>query len=340
MRIRLLNTLAMTALLGACVSCSSLGSHPELDQSGPCPDNAGRHLPLRVAAAGFHIDHPGDAADLDDLASKLPHELAMRLSRRDVLRAQDAGNVLIMPDPALTEPRQGETGARLLARHADVQFVVAGRVLSTAVTDRSVHLSLFSADRGSQQPPGMDYSGPFSALTGQHLKYRASARQFDLELWIYDGLDGRLLAAPRLTTLAQGDVWPKWRIPFASSEFWQGDYGRSVDVLLNQAAGRVNALLRCQPFASRVLRVESGGRIYFAAGSLDGVRAGDRFHLYRLQDELALPASPGGAPSQVPETLLGDVVVSQVQSGLSIAALQGAQVEVREGDVLRLVDKR
>jgi hypothetical protein len=318
-----------------------LYSPAEADLSGPCPDVGGRHIPPRLAIASFSLDHPGDATDLDDLPSKLPHELAVRLSRSNTLRVRDAGREQIFPEASLTEPRLGEAGARQLGRLRDVQFVLAGRVLSTAVTDRSVHLSLFSSDKANNQPPAMDYTGPFSAVSGNHLKYHASARLFELEFSVYDGFSGQLLDTQHFSTLAEGDVWPKWPLPFASSAFWQGDYGRKVDRLLKQATGRVNVMLRCQPFASRVLRVEKDGVVYFAAGGVDGVHEGDRFRLYRQPDEQALTIPYGGSALHVPETLLGEVLVTTVQPNLSVAVVQGSnKIEAREGDVLRLIAQR
>lgn len=302
-----------------------------------CCNRSQHSLRRRVITAYFNVDRPAEASDLDALGIRLPHELAMRLPRiDDSVSARDAGNVTVMPSGYLTDPALAAAGVRQLAQSSDSQFVVAGRVLSTAVTDRSVRPTLFESSKQSQQ--GLYYNGPLSALTGGALKYRATARQFDMELWIYDGLTGTLLANQRLSTVAKGDVLPYEPIPFATAEFWKTDYGRKVDELLQQSAVEVVSTINSIPFSARVLRVDKG-RVYLDAGGMDGIRVGDKLLLYRPNAANSLQVPVSGRLLGVPETLIGDVSVVQVQPNLAIGVVQSARVKVREGDILRYVAK-
>lgn len=303
-----------------------------------CSSPKGHALRRRVITAYFTVDRPAEASDLDALGIKLPHELAMRLSRQGgSISARDAGNVTVMPSGYLTDPNLGAAGVRQLAQSTDSQFVVTGRVLSTSVTDRSVRLSLFESNKTSDQ--GVYYSGPFSALTGGALKYRAVKRQFDMELWVFDGLTGTLLTNQRLSTVAGGDVQPKQPLPFASAEFWESDYGENVSELLDQAVDSVVGTLSCIPFSARVLRVDKG-RVYLDAGGMDGLQVGDKLMVYRPRIDESLQVPVSARLLGVPESLLGDVSVIQVQPNLSIAVPQGARSAVREGDILRFMPKR
>jgi hypothetical protein len=320
-------------------SAPSASRSRRASQASSCASPNGRTLRRRVITAYFTVDRPAEANDLDALGIKLAHELAQRLTRRgDSIQARDAANLTVMPSGYLTDPNLGAPGVRQLAQSSDSQFVVTGRVLSTAVTDRSVRLSLFESNKTSQQ--GAYYTGPFSALTGGALRYRAVERQFDMELWIYDGLTGTLLTNQRLSTLAHGDVQPGDALPFASIEFWKSDYGSPIDGLLDQAVNQVLTTLSCIPFSARVLRVDQGRQVYLDAGGMDGLQVGDKLLIYRprVADSLQVPVS--GRLLGVPETLLGDVSVIQVQPNLSIAVVQSVRGKVQEGDVLRFIPKR
>ena len=237
-----------------------------------CAAPAGRHLLRRVSTAYFIVDHPADASDLESVGSRLPHEFASRMNARhgDALSVRDAGNVTIMPDPYQTDPHLAADNARKLALSEDAQFVVAGRLVSTQITDRSVRPSLFHSDEQTQQ--GMYYQGPLYQLIGGALEYRAVKRQFDFELWVFDGLTGALLANQRYAIEAEGNVLPREAPQFASAAFWKTDYGEPVSTLLNQAADRVAAdcpacgcLRNSAPTQAEWPRASSPGGSFFSA---------------------------------------------------------------------------
>jgi hypothetical protein len=305
-----------------------------------CAASGGRNLRRSVVAAYFTVDHPIDASDLDSLGMRLPHELATRMARSgSTVSASEADDITVMSDPRQTDPARNSANVRQLAQARDAQFVVTGRVISTAVTDRAVRMAWFESALTSQQ--GEFYNGPFSAVTGGALKYRAVARQFDMELWVYDGLTGAVLLNQRMTTQADGDVQPATPPQFASDDFWRSDYGRALSPLLDQAAERVVSTVSCLPFSTRVARVNADGRqVYLAAGGMDGLQVGDKLLIFRqLQsDAVQLPSS--GRLLGIPESLIGDVSVIQVQPDLSVAVVQSVRGRVMEGDLVRFIPKR
>jgi hypothetical protein len=305
-----------------------------------CATAGGRSLRRRVVAAHFFVDEPAEAGDLENLGWRLPHELALRLQQAhdDVLTARDAGNVAVLPDRFLSDPALGAEHVRKLAQAEDVQFVVAGRIFSTAVIDRGVRGEMFGSAASGKQ--GLFYNGPFSALTGGALVYRPTARQFDIELWIYDGVTGTLLQTKRLSAVGHGDVQPDRPIPFASAGFWDTDYGKAIDGVLNDATRQVVDTIRCIPFSTRVVRVGDGGLVYLDAGSMDGLQVGDKLLVYRPRLIDALQAEPSGRILGVPETLLGDVSVIQVQPNLAVAVAQGTRSALRGGDIVRFMPAR
>jgi hypothetical protein len=304
-----------------------------------CDNPGGRVLRRRVVAAHFGVDHPADAADLDSIDMKLPHEFAVRLAARfgDSITVRDAGNMAVMPNAFVTDPHAGSSNARLLAKDQDVQFVVAGRLISAAVTDRSIRPSFWaSLDRGSQDTA---YDGPFYQVLGNAVVYRAVARQFDFELWVYDGLTGSVLTTQRFTVRAEGNVLPNHPAEFASDAFWDSDYGKAIAPVLDQAVDRIAATVSCIPFSSHVVRVDSGGKVYLDAGGMDGLQVGDKLLVYRTGMWEDLQSLDSQRPLGIPETLVGDVSVIQVQPLLSVGVVQGAH-PVQEGDIVRFAPRR
>jgi hypothetical protein len=304
-----------------------------------CLMPGGRNLRRRVVTSYFNVDHPADASDLSALGVKLPHELAMRLARYgNVIGARDAGNIGVLPAPGLTDPALAANNVRRLAQDDDGQFVVSGRVSSSAVVKRGVQFSAFASSLGSQQAAA--YDGPLSGFTGGALQYRPSAREFEIELWIYDGLTGALLSNQRLSTQAQGDVSPDQAPAFASGAFWATPYGAAIDHLLDQAVSQIASTLSCLPYTARVLRVGAGGQVYLDAGGVDGLQVGDKLLIYRPQINQEVQSSSSGSVYGVPETLLGDLSVIQVQPQLSIAVAQSVRGKVESGDWVRFIPKR
>ncbi|WP_230369037.1 flagella assembly protein FlgT middle domain-containing protein [Paludibacterium denitrificans] len=286
----------------------------------------------------FDVSHPDEAPDMPDLATALPTELARRLSANPSFAVRNANRLTVLPQATISEPATGWNTVREIGRREDAQFVVSGRVLSTAVTGKGLRPTLFESNNTSQQ--GAYYTGPFAGLLGGAIKYQPTERQFDTELWVYDALTGALLANERISELGQGDVMPRPVLPFASAGFWQTDYGRAVDRALQRVTQRVADVIGCIPFSARVARVESGNRVYINAGGLDGLSPGDRLLLYKPLSSSTIRAAGNGRELGIPESLSGDVSVIQVQPNFSIGIANRARLRVEEGDYLRLVPHR
>ncbi|MBV8049467.1 MAG: flagellar assembly protein T N-terminal domain-containing protein [Paludibacterium sp.] len=303
-----------------------------------CRSPVGRALRRRVVAAYFYIDHEADASDLDALGVRLAHDVARRLAQRsNEFAARDAGNIGVLPDSHLTEPDLAASAVRQLAASTNSQFVVTGRVLSAAVTNRGPRLTFFGSTISSQQ--GLFFNGPPAALFGPGLIYRSTAREFQLELWIYDGLTGSLLRTQQFSTIATGYVQPKTPLVYGTEAFWQTDYGEEINTLMDNVTNEVASTLSCIPFSARVLRV-AGDQLFLDAGGLDGLQVGDKLLVYRQRLSNAVIDPQSGRELGVPETLLGDVSLIQVQPNLSVAVAHGARAAVQAGDLLRFVPRR
>lgn len=304
--------------------------------STQCAGPTHRALRRKLATSYFAVERPMEASDLDALGSALADELAQRLaSFKQVFSVRSLGRLSVLPFPKQApDPYSGKRNVVELAREYDTQFIVSGRVVSTAVSARSIRPSVAEAINSS--PQWSHYRGWFSALTGNMLKMKPSARQFDIELWVYDGLTGALLINDRLGSEAQGDVLVAPAQPFASSAFWNSDYGLAIDQVLKQATTRIVATLSCIPFTTRIVRVGKEGLVYLGVGSVDGLQVGDQLLVYRSLAEDALQTLVSQQALGIPETLLGDLSLIQVQPSLSIAIAK-TRMAVEEGDWARFM---
>lgn len=303
-----------------------------------CAPSGGRELKRRVVATYFNVEHPADASDMPELATQLPVELARRLPVGGPFLASAAGQVSVLADPRLAEPQAGADTVREIGRREGAQFVIAGRVLDTAVAAKGLRASLFDGDHGGEQ--GVFYNGPLSGLLGGAVRYRPTVRQFDVEVWVYDALTGGLLANHHLSTSGTGQVAPPAPRPFGSTAFWRSDYGHAVDKLLERAVQQTADTVACIPFTARVARVDAGKRVYLNAGGLAGLAVGDRLLLYKPQPASPLRSAGSTGELGIAEALSGTVVLTQVQPGLSIGVVQNARLAVEEGDYLRFLPPR
>lgn len=297
---------------------------------------AGRFLTRRLVSTYFEVSQPQDAGDLGNLATWLPSELSRRLNALRDVRALDAGNVSLFPGGKVQEPWQASDAVRDIGRREEVQFVLAGRVLDTGVTRKEPRLGAFGGASGSEA--GLYYTGPLAGLFGASARVVPVERRFAVEYWLYDALTGGVLATATVATTARGAVHDSSLRVFDLSRFQQNDYGRSVATLLDGVAGKLANTMHCLPFAARVVRVD-GDRVYLGAGTLDGLASADRLIVYKQQPQTEIRRGDGVVLG-LPERVIGDVELLQVQPRLAVAMLRNARGKVDVGDWVRFPVRR
>lgn len=315
-----------------------VASVPKPTQNANCGMPAGRTLRRKLLTTYFYVVNPSEANDLRNLATALPADLARRLRQQNQFDVRNAGHLTVLSNMAADEPVAGWETVRELGRREDVQFVVAGRVLSTGVVAKSVRHTMFESNNTSQQ--GAYYTGPLAGMFGQAFKYEPSARQFDLEVWVYDALTGAVLADQRISQVARGKVVAQLPVDFATAAFWDGDYGSVVNALLDQATRQLGDVLSCIPLSAKVVKVEDGRQVFINAGGLDGMKVGDQMLLYKPRSAQIVRSGGGVRELGVPEDLSGTITLTQVQPNFSIAQVQSARLKVEEGDYVRFMTRR
>ncbi|SCK20917.1 flagella assembly protein FlgT middle domain-containing protein [Vogesella sp. LIG4] len=291
----------------------------------------GRFLARRLLASYFPLQQPMQAGDLGSMASWFPAELVRRLNQQRDVQALDAGNMSLFPDGKVQEPMQAADTVRDIGNREGVQFVLAGRILDTSVTRREPRPILF--DHTNEAEQGMYYTGPMSGLLGFSIKQVPVERRLVVEYWLYDALSGGVLLREQVTREARGNVAVDSMHLFDTGTLAKSDYGRLLDQTLTAIAGKLHDTMQCLPFSSRVVRVE-GDRIYLSAGALDGLAVRDRLLLYKPRPNSEVKRLDGSVLG-VPEQVVGDLEVEQVQPRLAMARLRSSSQKVQVGDWVR-----
>lgn len=291
----------------------------------------GRFLARRIVSTYFSVQQPAQASDLGGIASWFPSQLASKLNQQRDVQALDASQMSLFPQGQVQEPWQAVETVRDIGRRESVQFVLAGRIVDTAVTRKEPRPIAF--DQRNDTDQGVYYTGPLSGLLGLSIQPVPVQRRLIVEYWLYDALSGGVLLREQLTREARGNVSMASMHLFDTGTLASSDYGRLIEQTMGEIAAKVRDTMQCLPFSSRVARVE-GDKVYLEAGALDGLALRDRLLLYKPR-----PASEvrrmDGQVLGVPEQVIGDLEIVQVQPRLAVGRMRNSSLKVEAGDWVR-----
>ncbi len=284
---------------------------------GSCSVGEAARLRKRVAVTGFPLLYPGQAriGRLDDAGEILPQQLQARLRAGERLQVLGATTTRLFDD-LLNAPTQQQNDNSLtnvvqVARELGAQFVVTGVVRDLGVADPSAW-GTSVLDRMQRGIGAVDQN-----------------RRFAVDLMIYDGFSGSPVYQQRFATSAEWNAGPGASDGFGSEGFKQTAYGQSVTSTLDEMADAVTSALACQPFMTRITRVD-GNRVTLASGATAGLRPGDQLNLYRSAQYLD---SLGGTP-ELTDTRLS-VTLNNVHPDFSNGRMPqfGGQVNIQRDDI-------
>lgn len=289
----------------------------DMSESASCEAGTAAGLKKRIAITGFPLQHPDQAVlgHIDNAGQALPQQLRSRLQTGGRLQVLGASSIHPFHDVA-NAPTSQAFDNRLsnvvaLARDLDAQFVVTGVIRSLAVED----------------PSAWDSSLLDRMQRGLGLANRG--RRLVVDLMVFDGFSGSPVYQQRFSTAGTWDVRTGESDGFGSAGFWQSGYGQAVDATLDEMTLAVTDAIRCQPFITRVARVE-GKRVTLAAGATAGLRPGDELDLYRSSRYFD---APGAAPEL--RDSHASVTLNSVHPDFSNGDMPvtGALVNIQRGDM-------
>ncbi|MGO3345394.1 MAG: flagellar assembly protein T N-terminal domain-containing protein [Marinomonas sp.] len=280
-----------------------------------CSNGATNFYKKSVAITGFKLQDPEQASlgRLGNISRELPRDLANAINRQGFIRALTSANIALYPDlinaPSATSQEGSISNVTRIGQQLGVQYIVSG-----VIRDISP-LYLRTPD----------------THTNKTADPSTKTRNFVLDLYIYDSFSGALLFEKRYSEVGNWDISDHAQIGFGSAKFWTVHYGRVVREILRESAIDTSEKLRCQPFIADISRTE-GNRIYISAGSLAGIKQGDKLNVYRRFEIIN--------QNQTAQTQLNNanisVTIKQVQPNFSIGELAvDAQIlNVQQQDVV------
>lgn len=289
----------------------------DMSASGQCQAGDAAELRKRVAVTGFPLVYPDQAriGRIDDAGEILPQLLQADLRRSGKLQVFGATTQRLFDD-LLNAPTHQKFNNRLtnviqVARELGVQFVVAGVIRDVGVSDPDAWGSSV-IDRLQRGIGAVNQD-----------------RRFVADLMIYDGYSGAPIYQERFATEARWNAGPGSSDGFGSAGFQETLYGKAVGGLMDDMASAVTSALACQPFITRVTRVE-GDKVTLDSGATAGLRPGDELKLYRS-------ASFFDSPEATPELVDSktSMTVNNVHPDFSNGSIPvyGGQINIQRGDV-------
>lgn len=294
-----------------------------VENAGSCEGgNYANGYKRSLAISNFFLETPRSAnmGALHDVNERLPRELLRRMQGHDQLRVLDAVRYQLYSDTASIPTSVSDRGT--LTTAVDAATRIGSQYVLTGVVR---NMDLLNPELAGERP----------ALLGfyERTRYRAErfAREFKVDLFIHDGFSGDLVASRSYSVVGNWTENRTEKVGFASPRFWEIDYGRKVDDLIEQMVSDLHIQVGCQPFMARITRADNK-TLYIDAGSDAGLRPGDTLSVYRLNTFYDNTQRPYTELVPVDLTLS----LQRVQPGFANGALVTLpeMVNVQQGDVV------
>ena len=104
-------------------------------------------------------------------------------------------------------------------------------------------------------------------------------RHFYLTVYLYDALQGQLIATKQYRTEASWEYGKHEKANLQSKAFWQKDYGQSILALLDDVSTDLEEQLQCQPPTAKVVSVDSNS-LQINLGKSNGLKDGTILSLF------------------------------------------------------------
>ena len=314
-------TVSQAVLLDEYISQGALHlkMNVELDTVPVCPESSASQYRKKVAVLGFSLQTPDQAQTgaLYDVERGVASYLSQAFDRLGGLIAMEQSQQALYHDarnaPVGLSAQRTVSSAAGIARQMDVQFVVSGVVRDLSLADASeFSTSVWSKLRRLSQQANLN-------------------RRFVVDVFVHDGFSGAIVWQRQYAAEAAWTEDASEVVGFDSPRFRNTPYGLAVSSKLDEIARTIDQQLRCQPFMTRISRVD-GKILHFASGATSGIRPGDQFSLYRTEYMEHADQSSSFELSNVKSA----VTVTQVhpEFGSASIAIDPGRLNIQEDDVL------
>jgi hypothetical protein len=191
-----------------------------------------------VAFTRFQVANSLQVEDIADIWDGYPLELLRRLEARGNVVASHS-TVSPFPDPRNLNPDSPASRelVRRIAEQYGSQFVISGIILDAAVSDES--LRPYAGWQGRETGRRFELGLPWNSVVAG-IRPVATERRLEVEIFLHDGLTGALIKRYRNHEEISGRVAVGRNKPFASSAFFDTDFGRAAERLLDTHAEQID----------------------------------------------------------------------------------------------------
>lgn len=284
-----------------------------------CDVSKAQEYKKQVAVLGFSLQTPAQAnmGHVSDVERGFASQLGQRLKVQERLLVFEQSQVALHADlrnaPSHYTEQLTLTQAANFAKQTGVQFVVSGVVRDMSIED--------------SQAFATNYWTKLKRLVGQTNR----SRYFTVDVFIHDGFSGAILWQQQFSTSGKWQADLAARMAYNSPAFQAQDYAQSIARLIDSMTDDIVEQLRCQPFMTRISRVD-GKTLYFTAGASSGIRPGDTLAIYRTSNFYDANRLSGIDLHNVKTAL----TVSQVHSHFSSGTIlvDPGRINIQEDDLL------
>jgi len=264
----------------------------------------------KVVITQFDVASTIHVNDISNIYDGFPAVLSSRLEASGrFLSAYTGRSIPIETDAAQREAIiqiAGETGAQLL---------ISGMVVNAAI----------GHERWSVDTP---FDGSLKVPFGGYKK-----RHIEIELSVYDGITGARMLSRRLGEQAEGDVMVGNDKPFGSSIFFETEFGKATNRLVDSAVKEIQEAVENVPFSAHIIKIE-GKKVFLDAGDNSLLKPGDRLVAYTSDPADATNGAVPGIMHRAAEL----VALIEVKPQFSIGELpeDAAKLGIRAGNIAKI----
>ena len=286
-----------------------------------CSNGVSNRYIKKVAVAAFPLSTPKQAnlGGFHTISSAFPTQLALAFNQHGSVTALNAGNVSLFANPRQASTSQLDDGTltSMLSTtgQMDVNYVVTGIIRDISMIDPRTH---------AENNYFIDLYNKLDYKSKRHL------RNFEIDLFVYDGFSGHLISQKHYQTAGLWNIDRTISTGFDTAGFARQDYGKKVKALQNKIVSNLSDELQCEPFSSRITRVEDK-TIWINAGKQQGIKRGDKLTIYRRSTFFTPQMKANTQLSNTQQTL----IINDVQPGFSSGRIGNAAESnnIRPGDL-------
>ncbi len=173
-------------------------------------------------------------------------------------------------------------------------------------------------------------------IGGVRLGLKGSNAHVAVDIRMIDATTGQVLhshnAVGNASSTGLGIGITEGIVDFNASGFQKTPLGQATRQAIHDAVNFIVGRMESVPFTAKVIKF-SDGKVYINAGSLTGIRRGDKFYAYSRGEEIIDPDTGLNLGSE--ETLIGTVEVREVKEKYSIGFLISGSDSLERGDILK-----